>query len=266
MMQTNPKLRSAGAAIAHLQGHGLIKLYAGFLPAVVGAIPSSALYFGSYELAKKVLREDVNMTNRHLAHTLAAACGNIASSFVFVPKEAIKQQLQAYRTGSLLLTRETSLNAWGVSQQILRQQGVWGFYPSYFATLARNIPSAAIRFTLYEELKLRLERELDPKWRGPAVAVAGAVASSIASGVTTPFDVLKTRLATGLLSPGSRLLPSLVSIARTEGVGALYRGMQARMVWAALYGGIGLTTYEFSKKLLGIGERSQVVVPLRNAA
>ena len=36
----------------------------------------------------------------------------------------------------------------------VREKGVRGLYCGYWATLSRNVPSAIIRFTLYEEIKL----------------------------------------------------------------------------------------------------------------
>ncbi len=63
---------------------------------------------------------------------------------------------------------------------------------------------------------------------------------------------MKTRLATGMLPPGSPVLQSMLQVSRQEGWRALYAGVQARVIWSALYGGIGLTTFELSKKLLGV--------------
>lgn len=36
----------------------------------------------------------------------------------------------------------------------VQEKGVRGLYCGYWATLSRNIPSAVIRFSLYEEFKL----------------------------------------------------------------------------------------------------------------
>ena len=86
-------IQSAHSAMLRLKELGLIKIYSGFVPAVLGAIPSSALYFGSYETSKRYLtRKFQNSTSssflfrRPAIHVIAAASGNIMSSFVFVPK------------------------------------------------------------------------------------------------------------------------------------------------------------------------------------
>jgi hypothetical protein len=84
--------------------------------------------------------------------------------------------------------------------------------------------------------------------------VAGATASTMSSLLTTPIDVVKTRLATGLLPAGSPVIASIVQIARNEGVIGLYAGVGERLLWSALFGGIGFTCFERSKRLLGIPE------------
>lgn len=41
-----------------------------------------------------------------------------------------------------------------IIRSTLQEKGVRGLYCGYWATLSRNIPSAVIRFSLYEEIKL----------------------------------------------------------------------------------------------------------------
>lgn len=53
----------------------------------------------------------------------------------------------------------------GVVSAILQQEGLRGLYRGYRATLLRNIPSAVLRFALYEELKIAIqEHETLGKW------------------------------------------------------------------------------------------------------
>ena len=90
-------------------------LYRGIFPAMLGAMPSSALYFGTYECVKRRLsslatpqtsgRPDASL--RPFMHLLAASSGNAMSSMLFVPKEFVKQQLQGQGQAE-------SRTAWGV--------------------------------------------------------------------------------------------------------------------------------------------------------
>jgi len=107
------------------------------------------------------------------------------SSAIFVPKELIKQQLQF--DGAVHRT-------WiAVMVNIVRTKGFSGLYTGYKATVLRNIPSAALRFAMYEEIKRALTlRDGDdlPSFHWKLFA-AGAVAGAMASGLMTPVDVLK---------------------------------------------------------------------------
>lgn len=126
-------LRQAGSATAsatlrtQARAYGFLSLWAGLTPAILGSMPSSALYFGVYEQAKRRLgdaaarrqaqqqqlrlRESqgkgkgkgrpseqqqqqldfqarrANILRRWGVHAVAAAAGNTASSLIFVPKE-----------------------------------------------------------------------------------------------------------------------------------------------------------------------------------
>ena len=164
MQQSDKSIKGFKSAITKLQNGngGLIKLYSGFWAAVVGSIPSSAIYFGSYETSKRLLYQNCeDRISRPFIHMLAAASGNIMSSFVFVPKDAIKQQMQAIKTGSIPWVRmspfysssikssASTIRLPDVIKSIMKKKGIKGFYPNYRATLMRNIPSAVVRLLFY---------------------------------------------------------------------------------------------------------------------
>ncbi|KAL4451859.1 hypothetical protein ABPG75_007521 [Micractinium tetrahymenae] len=120
------------------------------------------------------------------------------------------------------------------------------------ATLARDVPFSALYWGLVEPIRAAL---LPPASSQPsewqvftANVTAGAVAGGLAGAITTPFDVLKTRaqLATDRTHP---LLTGLRSIAREEGVSALFRGWSARSAKAAPACAIVLSSYEMIKHI-----------------
>jgi solute carrier family 25 (mitochondrial S-adenosylmethionine transporter), member 26 len=264
--------RSVRAALTHLITTHTV--YRGAWTAILGAIPSSALYFGAYETAKRCLlaahyqqtrystqyaddeddraranyrnNDDMNFGQRLLLHASAAASGNLVSSAVFVPKELIKQRLQ-YCSSDPTCTWLT------VIADILRDKGVKGLYTGYVATVLRNVPSAALRFGLYEELKrswtAKDESTTTPllHWR---LFAAGAVAGALASGIMTPVDVLKTRLSTGTCPVD---LPGCMQyIVKADGWSALFAGAGSRMATSAAFTSIGFGTFEAAKRLLRI--------------
>jgi hypothetical protein len=257
MRQTDSKVVSWQSAIEQLKEKGFDKVYSGFIPSVLGSMISSAIYFGTYEWSKLQINNNFReILSRPMINALAAISGNIMSSFVFVPKDALKQQMQYMKISST--QQKQSIIQLIVS--IFKSKGILGFYSSYKTTLIRNIPSAIVRFTLYEELKYYSTSFNSSSLIGvrrydstPIMyLVSGAVASSLSSGLTTPFDVIKTRIATGMIAPKTSVLSACRTIIKTEGYAALYRGIQARMIWSALFGGIGFYTFEKCKIILNV--------------
>ena len=266
-------LSDKGAVLSrtwHLQN-----VYRGVIPACLGAIPSSALYFGAYESMKTILTHIFPMdtteatkngkshfSNRLFVHAMAAMSGNILSSAIFVPKELIKQQLQYRQSGNML----------GIMFQILNEKGLGGLYVGYKATLLRNIPTAVMRFSLYEEFRYRwyTKDQLRLKWNignnrtdtktpslgrtmikfSPKFFLAGAAAGAIASGMMTPVDVVKSRITTGTCPVDVK--NCFLFVIRDEGISGLYAGAGSRMFFSGLFSAIGFGTFEFAKGVLGV--------------
>jgi hypothetical protein len=68
--------------------------------------------------------------------------------------------------------------------------------------------------------------------------------------VTTPLDVLKTRLMTqGTSGRYANLVDATLQIARTEGLGAFMSGWQPRLLWISLGGFVFFPALEAAKTL-----------------
>jgi solute carrier family 25 (mitochondrial S-adenosylmethionine transporter), member 26 len=286
LRQASPhQFSSVRAALMHKCSTRTV--YRGLGTAVWGAMPSSALYFGAYETMRQAIGRyilwprhqqrlgrrqrrqhgqdgqqyyypinlnelDIAWQTRCVWHAAAAASGNLLSSAIFVPKELIKQRLQ-FALGSSS-SAGTSLHQ--VVTDIVLHDGLSGLYRGYRATVLRNIPSAALRFCLYEEFKRHvvLTTTCDKDNHAPAFSwrlfVAGAAAGALASGIMTPIDVIKTKIATGTCPVD---LPSCVQTVVTQhGVSALWSGAGSRMLSSAAFSAIGFGTYEGVRRWLGV--------------
>lgn len=82
----------------------------------------------------------------------------------------------------------------------------------------------------------------------------GSLAGGIAAGLTTPLDVVKTRLMTQKAGSGAAqykgLVDCLVRVAREEGTGALFKGIGPRVINIALGGAIFFGAYEAARKVV----------------
>jgi phosphatidylinositol phospholipase C delta len=91
-----------------------------------------------------------------------------------------------------------------------------------------------------------LSRDLEP-WETIAV---GALSGGLAAVVTTPFDVMKTRMMTA--PPGTPVSMQLIvlSILRNEGPLGLFKGAIPRFFWIAPLGAMNFAGYELAKKAM----------------
>ncbi|KAJ3003629.1 S-adenosylmethionine transporter [Thoreauomyces humboldtii] len=118
-------------------------------------------------------------------------------------------------------------------------------------TIFREIPFTCIQFPLYERLK-RIWGEYEGRKANPGeAAICASFAGGVAAAVTTPLDVIKTRI---MLSNKRGATAGIVETARTvvaeEGVGRLFSGLGPRVLWISIGGSIFLGAYETVKNLL----------------
>ena len=76
-------------------------------------------------------------------------------------------------------------------------------YSGILSAVIFSIPSSALysailRFAIYEELRRAFSNEIHPNL--PLYFMQGALVGAISSGIMTPLDVVKTRIATNTIS------------------------------------------------------------------
>ncbi|RVW68403.1 Protein MITOFERRIN like 1, chloroplastic [Vitis vinifera] len=164
--------------IAKLPEIGAKGLYRGSVPAILGQFSSHGLRTGIFEASKLVLINVAPTLPEIQIQSLASFCSTFLGTAVRIPCEVLKQRLQA---GIFDNVGEALVGTW-------QQDGVKGFFRGTGATLCREVPFYVAGMGLYAESK----RELEP-WETIAV---GALSGGLAAVVTTPFDVMKTRMMT----------------------------------------------------------------------
>ncbi|PSS32845.1 S-adenosylmethionine mitochondrial carrier protein [Actinidia chinensis var. chinensis] len=215
-------------------------LYRGSIPAILGQFSSHGLRTGIFEASKLVLTNVAPNLPEIQVQSLASFCSTFLGTAVRIPCEVLKQRLQA---GIFDNVGEAIVGTWN-------QDGLKGFFRGTGATLFREIPFYVAGMGLYAESKKvaqrLLGRDLEP-WETIAV---GALSGGLTAVITTPFDVMKTRMMT---APGGRQVSmSLVaiSILRHEGPLGLFKGAVPRFFWIAPLGAMNFAGYELAKKAM----------------
>ncbi|KAJ5529102.1 hypothetical protein N7527_002495 [Penicillium freii] len=262
-------------------------IYAGLPSVLFGSAPSAASFFIVYDGVKRTLlapqpaNSKTNPQSRShilLTHSLASSLGEIAACAVRVPTEVIKQRAQAGLFGgsSLLALKDilslrhaapTSTTTASSTPAAKRgySQVFRELYRGAGITIAREIPFTVLQFTMWESMKEAYgKRYLRTKETASSLAetqipastsaMFGSVAGAIAAGLTTPLDVIKTRVMLARRGDGGVDAPVRVKeivrgIAR-EGPGAFWRGITPRVTWIGIGGAVFLGSYQYASNTL----------------
>ncbi|KIX04253.1 uncharacterized protein Z518_07807 [Rhinocladiella mackenziei CBS 650.93] len=249
-------------------------LYQGVGSIILITIPSSGAFFTTYETLKYLLKENIPPNStiylpQPAIHAVSSAGAELVSCAILTPAEVLKQNAQMISSGK---RRSTSLEVFKQFQS--HPTRLWR---GYAALAARNLPFTGIQFPAFESLKSyfmqRRKAQKDGKpvdgvlERAGVTAMSAGIAGSGAAWITTPIDVVKTRimLAAGSGDDGSKTdakskpskwllhgasgsrksgLVVAREILKAEGVPGLFRGALLRACWTSLGSGLYLGCYE----------------------
>ncbi|KAL8853099.1 MAG: hypothetical protein Q9221_001981 [Calogaya cf. arnoldii] len=237
---------------------GLSGLYAGLGPDTAKTIADSFLFFLAYNFLRQTRLRARGGSTKYLPVVDELGVGFFAgafSKFLTTPIANIVTRQQAAsmmsrtqsRTSSHSSIRETAL-------QIRNEKGLQGFWSGYSASLVLTL-NPSLTFFLFEFLKRLLvprNKRSDPP--AQTTFLIAAVSKAVASTITYPFSLAKSRAQASSRSGNakeddetgaaegkkenmgsesektkaqmpSNVFGTILSIARAEGLGALYEGL-----------------------------------------
>ncbi|TVU27445.1 hypothetical protein EJB05_30056 [Eragrostis curvula] len=232
--------------ISKLPQIGLRGLYRGSIPAILGQFSSHGLRTGIFEASKLVLINLAPTLPEIQVQSVASFCSTVLGTAVRIPCEVLKQRLQA---GIFNNVGEAIVGT-------MRRDGPKGFFRGTGATLCREVPLYVAGMCLYTEAKKAAQRVLDRELEPWETVAVGAISGGLAAIVTTPFDVMKTRMMTA--PPGTPVSMQMIvlSILQKEGPMGLFKGAIPRFFWIAPLGAMNFAGYELAKKAM-IKEESE---------
>jgi Mitochondrial carrier protein len=148
-------------------------------------------------------------------------------------------------------------NLVSAAKGLYSNRGFSGFYSGWWPGLAGKIPSYALTWTFFQQLKrIRSAVTDDRPARNYENTIMGCIASGATVCIMIPMDTIKTRLVTqtnaALVTgtPYKGIVDCAVRVAREEGVSTFYRGLAPRLISVVPMIGIQFATYEYMKKLM----------------
>lgn len=201
-------------------------------------------------------------------NAVSSGGAELVSCAILTPAEVIKQNAQMVRKE----IKGTSPTFKVIKEFSRHPSRLWS---GYTALAGRNLPFTAMQFPLFEHLKgyfMERRRRITGKKvdgifeRASITAMSAGIAGSGAAWITTPIDVIKTRmmlaagqrhdvpqetkdlgklLTEGLSSKSTKgVWETAKEVAHTDGVRGFFRGAALRAVWTAVGSGLYLGVYE----------------------
>ena len=219
---------------------------------MVGIVPTRSCYFWAYSAAKSAMAPIVG--DGPITHMCAAVAAGGLSNTVTCPLWMVKTRMQL-NGGGLLAT----------ARGIVASEGVRGLYRGLLASYW-GLSEGAIQFLIYEKMKhdlARGNRAAAPP--GTAAAAPGAasaalstgqyllaagVSKGIASVLTYPHEVVRTRMRECGSSRYRGMFQSLALIAREEGRAGLYGGLGPHLMRVVPNTALMFMSYEILSRRL----------------
>lgn len=238
---------------------GLKGMYRGWPPNVLFVMPEKALKLTCFEMFRNSFMDEhgyVSMGKEMLAGGLAGFIQVTMTN----PMELLKIQGATMRDK----LKSGEIKELIGYRQLVKNLGFSGMYTGILATLSRDIPFSMIYFSLYSQTKQLLLKDAKDK---EAVAgrafMAGAIAGTVAAAVTTPLDVIKTRVHSKAVAARvdgiglfvsrevSLIKMNVANIVKNEGYPAFFKGVVPRCMIISPLFAITMTCYEKLQQKFG---------------
>ncbi|KFD56791.1 hypothetical protein M513_02468 [Trichuris suis] len=228
---------------------GISALWKGLLPTLVGIVPSRAIYFCAYSHSKKAF-ENVFDAGTTPVHVCSAACSGFVTTTLSNPIWMVRTRMQLDHGAGVC-----RMNVKDCVQQVYREYGLRGFLKGVTASYA-GLSETILHFGVYEKLKSiylahRSNQFMNsmPTMHFPLLMLFGAVARLVASCISYPHEVVRTRLR----EKASRyhgFFRTLVVIYRLESWHGLYSGLSVHLIKTVPNSAFLMATYELTLYLL----------------
>eukprot|EP00195_Chlamydomonas_chlamydogama_P017277 CAMPEP_0202901560 /NCGR_PEP_ID=MMETSP1392-20130828/14325_1 /ASSEMBLY_ACC=CAM_ASM_000868 /TAXON_ID=225041 /ORGANISM="Chlamydomonas chlamydogama, Strain SAG 11-48b" /LENGTH=304 /DNA_ID=CAMNT_0049588141 /DNA_START=206 /DNA_END=1120 /DNA_ORIENTATION=- len=146
-LPNHPYKGATDAVVTMVRTEGVISLYKGLMPTLIGVAPYAALNFASYDLAKKWLYHGERPQSSLANFMLGAFSGTLAATVCY-PLDTVRRRMQM--KGKVYKGQLDALTT------IARVEGVRGFYRGWAANTIKVVPQNSIRLVAYEGLKMLL--------------------------------------------------------------------------------------------------------------
>eukprot|EP00884_Botryococcus_braunii_P003137 jgi/Botrbrau1/12824/Bobra.20_1s0014.1 len=229
---------------------GLLGFFAGVEADILKTGPSKAIEFAAFDLYKRLLAQKDPLTGEWrspgpAALSVAGALAGVTSTLMVAPLDTLRTRMahEGHQYRHLV----------DALQQTVADGGAGALYRGLGASLIGVIPYAAVRLTMYDVLKSSYQRMTGDTPPPQVLALFGAASAVAATAASFPLEVVRRRAMVGKCSFNT--FAALRTIAKTEGTGALYKGMVLTWAKQAPQYAVQMMVYDMLKQSLFVDNR-----------
>ncbi|GAB6023029.1 hypothetical protein CHUAL_007123 [Chamberlinius hualienensis] len=221
-------------------------LWKGLTPSLLRCVPGIGIYFAALNGLSNLCIEANGKETAFQSVTLGTISRSISVGFV-LPLTVIKTRLESghYQYSSVLQAVHS----------IFKIEGIRGLYCGLSATVIRDAPYSGLYLMFYTQGKKRLPANWISEGNSVLSSASyfgcGVISGILASVITHPADVVKTRMQ---LFPAEfdRFTTALLHIYKVNGLTGYFRGLLPRLIRRTLVTAMTWTIYEEIMKKIGV--------------
>uniref|UniRef100_A0A4P6D9D0 Putative mitochondrial solute carrier protein rhodnius neglectus n=1 Tax=Rhodnius prolixus TaxID=13249 RepID=A0A4P6D9D0_RHOPR len=185
-------------------------------------------------------------------YAFAGANAGIITRFLTQPLDVLKirfqLQVEPLTRSSRISKYKTLLQA---SSTILKEEGIKGLWRGHNSGQLLSITFGVVQFSTFETLTAYSEKLFSSHRSLNSHFICGTVAGTLATIVSFPFDVTRTRfVAQGNYKAYGMMWEGIVLMVKHEGPTALFKGLSPTLIQVAPQSGVTFVTHNLISRLI----------------
>ena len=239
-LQTSSATSAVDVTKEIYEDDGLLALFAGWEPIIVGYFINGFFAFGLTEFLKRIVAAQLASDQAWAATVVGSLGAAVVAVAVVTPFEAAKVRIQTLKANPSLL------DTWSV---LIKERGGWYdglFGRSLGALIAKDVVFAAFKFAVFDAVRGAILQAYPPAANDALFVsiIAGAVAGACGAVASQPLDTTFARVETAKKGQDTGVFATFRRVVDEEGFDALYAGLAPRMFFAAALLAIEFAIFE----------------------
>ncbi len=176
---------------------------------------------------------------------LASALGSSMATILLNPMLVFKVHMQ--KSNTIPKNAYPALGTMGIYKQVMKSQGIKGFWAGTSMGLLQAVPSSVTYMTCYEQSKVLMYKNITST--SPLMTlipgISGSIARFVSVSIISPIELIRTIQASGVNQASTMIARNLYE---AQGLSGFYLGWQSTIMRDVPYSGLYWGMYEAFKK------------------